>query len=229
MKLKRILEFTEFSAQRMSSDSNVRGATQQVNDPQLSLDSYDKFMTNSELINRRLSDIYVNVLASNINNSNQSSFDKLYSVITNIKNLTVLRIFFNDSVNATVYFSFLYENIEYFGQILNFNTKEPIFKCEFLYNISTFTDKEAHIKIKGIIIKAIKKWLAVEQGEYVALKGFLSVNIKSGEQCFFKEKTKINVTSSTDSVILFTYKNESYKISGKNYYFFNYYFDIVKK
>lgn len=229
MKLKRILEFTEFSDQRLIANPSIRNVARETDDPQLSFDSYDKFSTNSEIANRKLTDIYVNVLAANINNSNRSEFDTLYSVLSNIKELTILRIFFNDSITATVYFSFKYEDVEYYGQILAFNTKEPTFRCEFLHNISPFRNREAHIKIKGIIIKAISKWLNVSHGDYTALKDFFAINIKTGKQCLFKEKTIINVVLSSDSEIVFLYKGEKYRIDGKQYYYFNYFFENVKK
>lgn len=217
--MKRILEYSEFELQSNGTPTNYF-----VKDPQLSYDPFSSFVADTRSANLMLNQIVKGILDTN------DFFDLRSNTVVNIfslKDLKILRMYYNDHVNLDVYINFGFEDETYFGVIKNFNHENFKFETE-LFN-SNYISKEFKIKIGGLIVKAIKKWLNAESGNYIALKDFRAINIISGKDIILKTGTLIKVTLSTDNEIFFEFNEIEYRISGIDYYYFNYFFKIQTK
>jgi len=99
--MKLIKEFTEFSHQRLNSDSVPQST--HVDNPSLSLGSFNKYQQNLKNSLQRLNSLYKNVSLTT------TGFNlKKGSVVesSDIKNIKILRIFPKDDIYLNVYFTF---------------------------------------------------------------------------------------------------------------------------
>jgi hypothetical protein len=98
---KLILEFTEFNIQRMNPDS-VRASTH-VDDPQLSINAFDKHQDGIRQAMSRIDGILNNLKGT-------SSYSALRSKLAledqNIKNIKILRITKSETLKYNVYLTF---------------------------------------------------------------------------------------------------------------------------
>jgi len=215
-----ILEFSEFNFQRMNSDSNPMSV--HVDNPQLSQGAFDKHQDLIRQANSRLNSIMGNLSA----NGSFGSIGK-FEDEQEITSLTIQRIFSSDSVNYDIYIEFKIDDEEdiYYGVIKNFNTSNPTVKSEAFRDHSLLQSREWIIKTKGIIVKAIKKWLSVDRGKYVALKGIDgAIDMNTGVSHFLENGTEIVVVGSFDNKVIFKVGNDQYQMMNDNFYYFNYWF-----
>lgn len=225
MKNKLILEFSEFNLQRMNSDS-VRPSIH-VDDPQLSTNAFDKHQSSIRSALARINGILFNIKGS-------SSYNKLKSSLSisdqDIQSLKILRILKSDSINYDVYVTFFIKDEEYWGKISNILSKNPNFKSEVFKERSLIQTKEWEIKIKGLIIQTIKKWLSPDISKYSVLNSdIICYSIIDGSTLYLKKNQIIDVVNVYYDRIIFDYRGNQYSLSGDNYIYFNWWFEKIKE
>jgi hypothetical protein len=221
---KLILEFTEFNAQRMNPDSAQMSI--QVDNPQLSVNAFDK---HEDAIRAGVSRIN-NIIHSL---SNSSSFRTLKSKFAleeqQITSLKVLRIVSADNVNYDIYISFVIDDTEYFGLIENILTNDTTFKSEVFKDFDLVQSKEWIIRTKGLIIKALKKWLQPEEGKYKLLnEQVICYSVDTGRMVRLEKGSEVEVVRSYDNKVVIKYNNDYYNLVNDNFIYFNYWFEKIQ-
>ena len=219
-----IREFTEFNFLRMNSDSVPQST--HTDNPSLSLGSYNRFQMNMASTVQNLNHLFksINTTSRGVNLFKGSTIG-----MDSIKDIKILRIFERDDIYWDVYISFLIEDKEYYGVIKKINDKNVEFYSEAFKDPMLAISNEWIIRVKGNIIKTIKRWLNPSVGNnFVSLKEINAVDQKTGEIVLIQEDSKIKVVRTMDEEIFIQYEDSNYILKGKNYYFFNYYFERVK-
>lgn len=215
-----ILEISEFNHQRMNSDNMPMAM--HVDNPELSMDAFDRHSANIQASNIRLNGI-LNTLASSGGVFNFRK-DKMEDGL-DIKNLKILRMYPSNDINLDVYITFVLSDTEYHGVIKNFMDENPQVYSEAFRDPDLFASKEWIIKIKGLLIKAIKRWMIIEPGEYQALKDINCVTEDTGEFVELKSKSKFNVIRNFDDTkIIININGTDCSLKGLNFFYFNYWF-----
>jgi hypothetical protein len=221
---KLILEFTEFNAQRMNPDSAQMSI--QVDNPQLSVNAFDK---HEDAIRAGVSRIN-NIIHSL---SNSSSFRTLKSKFAleeqQITSLKVLRIVSADNVNYDIYISFVIDDTEYFGLIENILTNDTTFKSEVFKDFDLVQSKEWIIRTKGLIIKALKKWLQPEEGKYKLInEQVICYSVDTGRMVRLEKGSEVEVVRAYDNKVVIKYNNDYYNLVNDNFIYFNYWFEKLE-
>lgn len=216
----KINELSEFNLGRLNPDSGSMAV--HVDNPQLSINAFDK---HQDAIRAATSKI--NGLLRSLSNSTQFNIlkSKLALKDQNIDSLKVLRISKLNSINYTVYISFTIGEEEYWGVVENILSDDPDFKSEVFKDTRLILSPEWIIKIKGLVIKVLKKWLRPENGSYKLInkEAFFS-NINTGRLIEVSKGVEIEVIKSFDNKIVVKYNDDLYNLSGDNYIYFNYWF-----
>lgn len=220
---KLILEFTEFNAQRLNPDSTQMAV--HVDNPSLSINAFDK---HEDAIRAGMSKI------SNILNSlsNTTSYRALKSKFAleqqNLTSLKVLRLVNKDSSRYDAYVSFVIDEEEYFGQIIDLLSQSPRFKSEVFKDSDLIQTKEWVIKTQGLIIKLVKMWLYPEKGMWrVVNEQIICYSTNTGKESILKKGVEVEVIRSFDNKIVILYGNEYYNLTNDNFVYFNYWFEKV--
>ena len=216
-----IREFTEFNMQRMNSDSTPMAS--HVDNPELSSDAYDKNVDIIRQQNVRLNNILHNVFMSS---GDFKTADRKAIEDQDFTNFKIERMILED-IRITIYFSLVINEKEYFGVIKNYDTDSPKISCECFRDPELYQNTEWQIRIKGLIIKILNKWMAVDAGEYKALKDVEVFDNKIGTLNKIKSGSLVNVLRSNYEEITVEVGENIYTIKGKNYCYFNYYFDPI--
>lgn len=219
--MKRIYEFTEFNAMRLNPDSQRQSI--QVDDPAISFDPYNNQLVKTADANKRLYDIAKSVM-------NTKDFIDFVANdrndLLNISDLKLLRIDIKNSININLFISFVYNDETYFAAIYSYN-QNPTFKSEFFANYGSLFTKEFKIKFEGMFLKIFKKWFAVEHSNYKCLKETIVTNIVTGQEISIKPNNIVYVYQTTNTEIYIKFNEIKFKITGSNYYYFNYYFNKI--
>jgi len=222
MKRYLILEYSEFNGNQMNQDYTAQSVS--VNNIDLSADGYDRSIDIKRQQNVRLNNILYTVFKSTPDGYKTS--DRKVIEEQDFSSLKVLRMTLDD-ITVTVYFSFIINEKEYFGVIRNFNTDNPDVSSEAFSDSDLYQNKEWQIRTKGLLIKVLRKWTAVEPGEYKALCNVTVYNNTIGTMSSIKNGATVVVLRSTYDDITVNVNGDTYTIRGKNYYFFNYYFEPI--
>lgn len=224
MKSKRsklILEFSEFNLQRMNSDS-VQASTH-VDDPQLSLNGFDK---NQDLIrqaNAKLDAIMGGIVTTSTWGSLRRA---LMSDRQELSGLKILRIMPNNASDWDVYIEFVIDEKEYWGVIRSISSRDPQLTSEvFKDNQALNITKEWIIRTKGVLLKTIKKFLTPESGEWRSLKEVSATDINTGELKVLDSGSVIKVERVFDNKIIFRISNKYYQLSNDAWVYFNWWFE----
>ena len=215
-----ILEFTEFNNQRMNSDSAEMSV--HVDNPELSINAFDKHEDAIRAATSKLNGLMKSL-------SNTPQFTALKSKLSlesqNITNLKILRIIKSNNINYNIYVSFIIQDEEYWGVAENILDKDSNFKSEVFKDADLVLTKEWIIKIKGLIIKILKKWLNPINGTYKLINDeAFCINVNDGKLIKISKGTIIEVIRAYDNKIVIKYDNNYYNLIGDNYIYFNYWF-----
>lgn len=229
MRIKRFKEYekinetSEFNFQRMVPDT-APNAIWGVDNPQLSHDAYDnkKSAINNALA--RVNDILFKL-------SRTTTLDKLRSNIAlesqDLQSLTIQRIVKN-GVKYDVYIKFNIEDTEYWGVVSDVTSSNINFTSEVFKDNSLIITKEWMIKIKGTIIKHIKKWLKPKPGRYKLINNeVICYSRETGNLLKMKHGMVVNIVRSYDNEILVEYRNDYYRLVNDNFIYFNWWFEAV--
>jgi hypothetical protein len=220
---KLILEFTEFNLQRLNSDS-VR-PSMHVDDPQLSINAFDKHQDAIRQAMSRINDILYNLKGTSAYSSLRS---KLALEDQDIKSLKIQRIVKVNSIYYDAFISFIIDDEEYWGKISNLNSDEPKLTSEVFKDFDLLQPKEWVIKTRGLIIKTIKTWLKPEPGTYRLLNDeVICYSVDTGKQLKMSKGIEIELVRSHDNKIIISYENENYNLVGDNFIYFNWWFEKI--
>lgn len=216
-----IREFTEFSLQKFGQGMPNTHA----DNKEISHGAFDKHIDNIKMSNVRLNDILNTIRSTNniYNTKTDKSMDGL-----DISNLKILRMFPLNEIDLDIYISFNLGETNYFGVIKSFiinpNVQSEVFKDPTL-----FVNKEWTIKIKGLLLKAIKGWFKIPSNtKWKALKPIQCTNTVSGELSIIDEDTEVKVVRTlNNNTIIVNIDNVNCEIKGMNFYYFNYWFEKV--
>jgi hypothetical protein len=221
--MKLILEFTEFNNMRLNNDSVPQST--HVDNPQLSMGNYNRFQANLNNSLNRLNDLYKNV-SMTTTGYNLKSGNTIE--LKDIKNIKILRIYPKDDIYLNVYFTFELDKTEYYGVIKKINSTNPKLSSEIFKDINIYKTREWQIRVEGNLIKAIKKWLSPSIGKYVSLKEIDASDQKTGNLILIPVNSTVNLIRSSKDEILIEFENNIYKLTNKNFYYFNYYFQKLE-
>lgn len=215
--------FTEFNLQRFNSDS-VQASTH-VDDPSLSTNAFDKHEDKIRQSMSRVNDIMFNLKGTNAYKALRS---KLALEHQDIQSLKVLRIVKSTSLLYDVYVSFRIEGEEYWGVIENILADSPKLKSEVFKDYDLYQPKEWVIKITGLIIKTIKKWLKPEPGIYKLLNDdIICYSIETGKQLKMDKGIEVELLRAYEDKIIIKYESDRYNLVGDNYIYFNWWFEKI--
>lgn len=218
-----IKEFNEFNAQRMGSDDIPMAM--HVDNPELSMDAFDKHMDNIRSSNVRLNSI-LNTL-SNAGGVFNVGKGKMEDGL-DIRALKILRMYPSNDINLDIFITFVISDTEYYGVIKNFMDENPVVYSEAFRDPQMLASKEWIIKVKGLLIKAIRQWMFIEPGKYQALKDVSCVTEDTGEYVHLKAKTKFDVIRNFDDTKIIININGTYcSLTGMNFFYFNYWFKKI--
>lgn len=220
---KLILEFTEFNLQRFN-DTSVQASTH-VDDPQLSINAFDKHQDAIRSAMSRINDIMGRMADTGAYRNLRS---KLAMEHQQIKNLRILRITKSNNINYDAYINFVIGDELYYGVVENLLSTEPKFKSEVFKDQDLHQAKEWVIKTTGLIIKTLKEWLKPIPGNYKLLGEEVVCNsTETGKQLIMNKGIVIELVRAHSDRILVRYENEDYILRGDNHVFFNWWFEKV--
>jgi hypothetical protein len=220
---KLILEFTEFNLQRFNADS--ARASVHVDDPQLSINAFDKFQDAIRQAMSRINGILFNLKGTSAYSNLRS---KLALEHQDIQSLKIQRITKVNSISYDVYLTFIINDEEYWGVIENIMGLNPKFTSEVFKDFDLLQPKEWIIKIRGLIIKTVKMWLKPEPGVYKLLNDeVICYSVDTGKQLKMSQGIEIELVRSHDDKLVVKNENEYYNLTGDNYIYFNWWFQKV--
>jgi hypothetical protein len=220
---KLILEFTEFNLQRFNPDS-ARASTH-VDDPQLSINAFDKFQDAIRQAMGRINGILFNLKGTSAYSNLRS---KLALEHQDIQSLNIQRIVKSNSINYDVYITFVINEEQYWGVIENILGLNPKITSEVFKDYDLLQPKEWVIKIKGLLIKTVKTWLKPEPGTYKLLNDeIICYSVDTGKQLRMNNGIEIELVRAHDDKIIVTYENDYYTLTGDNFIYFNWWFEKI--
>jgi hypothetical protein len=219
---KLILEFTEFNLQRFGAETSA-GSISGVDDPQLSLNAFDKHQDAVRQAMARINDIMFKL-------SGSSAYAHLRGKLAledqDIKSMKILRIVKSHNIFYDVYLNFVIGDKEYWGVIENVLSSNAELDSEVFKDYDLYQAKEWVIKIKGLVIKTIREWLKPEPGEYKLINDqIICYSVETGKQLIMDKGLKIEVVRSHPDKIIVRHDNETYNLVGDNYIYFNWWFE----
>lgn len=218
-----ILEFTEFNLQRFN-DTSVQ-ASMHVDDPQLSLNAFDKHLDGVRAAMTRINDIMGRLSGTNAYKNLRS---KLALDNQSIKDLSVQRVVKVNNISYDVYIRFNIEDDVYWGVISNVLSSNPEIKSEVFRDLDLFQAKEWVIKIKGLLTKTIKEWLKPEPGTYRLLNDeVVCYSIETGKQLTMSKGIEIELIRSYNDRLFISHEEETYNLVGDNLIYFNWWFEKI--
>lgn len=217
--------FTEFNLQRLNPDSVQ--ASMHVDDPQLSLNAFDK---NQDLIRQamsRINDIMFTMKGTNAYGMLRS---RLALEDQDIKALRILRMVKSPTLGYDVFIVMTIGDQEYWGKISDITTSSPEFSSEVFKDHDLYQPKEWIVKIKGLVIKTIKAWLKPEPGFYRLMnEEVICYSTETGKQLRMEKGIEIEVVRAHDNKIIIKHETDTYNLINDNFIFFNWWFEKIGK
>jgi hypothetical protein len=221
----RLYEFTEFNLQRMNPDKG--GVMPNVDNPQLSINAYDRHQSAILAASSKLNSIMA-TLSNSAALANLKS--RLFLDEQKLNALKVLRIFKNDNVRYDVYLEFVLGDKAYHGMIKDLLGVAPKMTSEAFSDTELVLTREWIIKTRGLILKAIQRWLEPEPGIYTSLKDDIDAyNMKTGGLSKISTGTDIEVRTTADNKIIVKHENDFYSLQNDSFVYFNYWFEKNEK
>ena len=217
-----ILEFTEFNLQRMNPDS--ARASIHVDDPQLSINAFDKHQDKIRVAMSRINDILYNLKGT-------SAYSQLRSRLAleeqDIQSLKILRIIKSNNINYDVYISFVIMDEEYYGVVKNIMNL-PEVKSEAFRDYDLYQSKEWVIKIKGLLVKTIKTWLKPDPGIYKLINDeVICYSVETGKMHKLTKGIEVELVRAHSDKIIIKIGEDYCNLVGDNYIYFNWWFEKI--
>ena len=218
-----ILEFSEFSLQRYNSDSRMVSVGT-TTDPSLSVNAFDKHEDGIRVGMSRINNLMKSL-------SNSSAYKNLKQKLTFEKqtptSVKILRII-PENADYAVYLTTIINEMEYDGVIKNILSKNPTLNTNMFKSDDIIQSEEWQIRLKGLIIESIKKWLNIEPNKYILLNEKVDcLNTLTGGLKTITKGAIVDVlnTSINENKITIKIDNEVYNLTKDNFIYFNYWFE----
>lgn len=219
-----IKEFSEFNLQRMNPDSVQPAA--HVDNPALSTNAFDK---HEDIIRQAISKLGQFQGALMGTAAYRSLKSKLSLEKQELQNLKIVRIVKDENYKYDVYITLKIDDFEYWGVIKDIMGNTD-FKSEVFKDIDLMQTKEWVIKIKGLIIKNIKAFLKPQFGKFRLINDrIICYSLINGGMLEMKKGVEIEVLKAYDDKIIFTYENDKYSLTGDNFIYFNWWFEMISE
>lgn len=216
----KINELSEFNLQRMNPDSVQ--ASVHVDDRSLSTDAFDKHQDKIRQAMSRIGDILKNLSGTNVYKNLRG---KLALEDQDIESLRILRIVKADNVNYDAYVKIQIDGEEYWGVVKNLMSKDAEFKSEVFKDRGLLQAKEWVVKIKGLVINAIREWMKPLPGKYeLFAEEAICYSVETGKMLKMKKGIEIEVVRAHPDKIIVKHNGEYYNLVGDNYVYFNWWF-----
>ena len=207
------------------STINTGGAVE-PKDPTMSHDGWDMHKNNMRDQLNRLSDILMGVFTSGEINFSSELMDI-------IEDLTIVKIFRNKNGSLDVYLKFFYEEEVFYGVFKNWGViGEPKFASRILDIPAIGFYKENRMKIENILKHVLEEWFRPKEERYVALKD-VKVYDMMGNIKHIPKGGKITIeqiiAEDHNPEIELIYSDTLYVFKGLDFYFFNWWFDVIEK
>ena len=216
-KTEKIYEFSEFSDTRAMSGGNTT-------DPSLSVNAFDRHEDSIRVGMSRVNNIMKSL-------SNSSAYRSLKSKLTfenqRPSSIKILRIIPNN-VDYYVYLTTTINEMEYDGVIKNILSKNPQLNSNIFKSENLVQSEEWEVRLKGLIVESIKKWLNSPPNTYNILNEQITcINLKTGELKTLSKGNVIEVlrTSINENKITIKHDSEVYNLTKDNFVYFNYWFE----
>ena len=220
---KLILEFTEFNLQRFN-DTSVQ-ASMHVDDPQLSLNAFDKHLDGIRAAMSRIDDIMGRLTDTG---AYRSLRGKLAMEEQSVKSLRILRVVKVNSITYDAYVTFQIDDRVYWGVVHNVMAQNPEFNSEVFKDYDLMQAKEWIVRTKGLIVKTIKEWLKPEPGNYRLVHDqVVCYSVETGRQLTMDSGIEIELVRSYADRIVIRHDAETYNLVGDNYVYFNWWFERI--
>lgn len=217
----KINELTEFNLQRFNI-APIASAVH-VDNPQLSVNAFDKHQDNIRVAMSRITDIMYNLKGTSSYSSLRGS---LLLEDQDIEKIKIQRIIKDDSVKYDVYLTLTIKDTEYWGVIKDIIGIQPKFKSEVYNDDNLMQSKEWVIKTKGLVINTILKWLMPPTGQYKLINDeVVCYSTELGKQYKFKKGTIVDLVRSHKDRIIVNFKGDNYNLKNDNYVYFNWWFE----
>jgi len=165
-----------------------------------------------------------------------SKADNFLDDIDNFTNYKILRIFRNNSLHLDVFISFNFNGEEFFGVFKNFNWYSDTRLNTEMYSDPRFDyiDKEYKLKLSMYIKKILDNWFRPDKGLYTVLKENCPVKDELGNIRYLKINSLIDVKGidmekDGTPYIIMKQNEKKYYLKNNDYFFFNYWFEPLKK
>lgn len=219
---KKINELTEFNLQRFNQ--SPMASSVHVDNPQLSTNAFDKHEDNIRVAMSKINDIMFNLKSTS---SFSNLKDELLLKKQDIESIKILRIIKNE-IKYTVYISFIIKEQEYWGEITDILGIEPKFSSEVFNDPELVQSKYWNIKISGLVINTIKKWLMPPSGKYKILNEYIICNsVELGKEFKLNKGMVIELVRSHSNKIIISHNNLYYNLINNNYIYFNWWFEKI--
>lgn len=229
-----IKESTEFADMQLSQGSNPLGAGYGfAKDPTMSVYSDDSapYIDNYSRMSQVVQDLgrVMNNIGGSVSDILRYKLDYFLEDIDEYKNLKILRMFNNNLMNIDIYISFVFMDEEFFGVFRNFNgLNKPKFESDLFSDPKYgYMNKEYYIKLNNYFYKIIYNWFIPTPGTYIVLNDTIKVKDSLGSNFNIKKNANIylkgyNTDQDNDAYLIIKFKDDIYKITKNDYYFFKY-------
>lgn len=219
---KLILEFTEFNLQRFNADSAQ--ASVHVNDPQLSMDTFDRHQDAIRVAMSRINDILMNLKGTTAYSQLRSKLALEHQDIQSIKIQKIVK----NQIKYDVYLTVTIDGQEYWSVIEDI-LGNPELTTEIFKDFDLVQTKEWVIKTKGLILKTITEWLKPEPGVYKLLNDeVICYSVDTGRQLKMEQGIEIELVRTHPDKIIIKYDSNYYNLIGDNYIYFNWWFEKIE-
>lgn len=206
----------------MTDLSTVKGGVP-AQDPELSFNPFDRHKNDMIDNFKRVVSIFGQIGHNNNNTIFEFSIDEL----------SILRIYRNNNGTLDVYIKFMYNEEVSYGTFKNWGgLQEPTFNSNIL-NKMEFRVGANLLKLIGSLKESLKKWFQpLEDNNYVALKD-IKVYTQMGNIYILPQGANVLIedviVSDTKPIIYLIYNDNIYTITGLDYYYFHWWFELREK
>lgn len=217
--------FQQFGLGGVTGQGHTSGV-QQANDNPLSTDAADQHFSNIQHQMQRLQDMMGSIFSGELSGIADTTLD-----LETFKNLKIMRIYPNGSGHLDIYLYFEYDDEPFYMTINNYTSINGSEVISDIFNLPVFNTKNS-IRLKGIIMKVLNDWFKPNLGMYRTLTS-IHVYDDLGNLIKIPENVEVEVddvlTEDDKPIIYLKYHDKMYYFSDQDYYYFNYWFEPIKK
>jgi len=230
-----LVESSEFGDMQMGQASNPLGPGYGfAQDPSLSIYSDDSspYVDNFQRLSRTVQDlarVMKNLYGAGGLSISKHKLDYFLEDVEEFQNLKILRIFQNQKLSLDVFISFVFMEEEFFGVYRDFNgiDKPKLDTDLFTDPRFTYIEGEYRLKTSNYFYKVLYNWFIPTIGDYIVLADELNVKNSMGDNNIIKKGKTLtvkgyNTDADNKSFLMLNFKNDIYKITGNDFYFFKY-------